>query len=163
MPLSSGLPELVASQEPLARFLTSSSHYNSSVVKPPAFLPNPNDGKTSVFRHDAEPRDALEAMGRNEVAEDRSLHGAAIITAAEVRAAKLEVTAAEPLPLHADIEGWPWMQGDREFGKAESKEKALLLAQKAQLLKFLDKPNHHRLQDGRCFSVFDKTESRSDY
>jgi hypothetical protein len=29
------------------------------------------------------------------------------------------------------------MQGDREFGKAESKEKALVLAQKAQLLKFL--------------------------
>lgn len=136
MPLPSGLPELVASQEPLARFLTSSSHYNSSVVKPSAFLPNPHDGKTSVFRHDAEPRDALEAIGRNEVAQGRSLHGAAIITAAEVRAAKLEVTAAEPPPRHADIEGWPWMQGDREFGKAESKERALLLAQKAQLLRF---------------------------
>lgn len=137
MPLPSGLPDHVADQEPLARFLTSSSHFNTSFVKPSAFLPNSNDGKTSVFRHDAEPRDVLEDIGRNEVAQGRSLHGAAVITAAEVRAAKLEVSAAEPPPRHADIEGWPWMQGDREFGKAESKEKALVLAQKAQLLKFL--------------------------
>jgi hypothetical protein len=136
MPLPSGLPEHVANQEPLARFLTSSGHFNASIVKPSAFLPNPNDGKTSVFRHDAEPRDALAAIGRNEVAQDRSLHGAAIITAAEVRAVKLEVTAVEPPSRHADIEGWPWMQNDREFGKAQSKEIALVLAQKAQLLKF---------------------------
>lgn len=111
MPLPSGLPEHVANEEPLARFLTSSSHYNASVVKPSAFLPNPRDGKTSVFRHDAEPRAALEAIGRNEVAQDRSLHGAAIITAAEVRAAKLEVTAAEPPSRHADIEGWQSRRG----------------------------------------------------
>jgi hypothetical protein len=139
MPLPSGLPDDVANEEPLARFLTSSGHFNASVVKPSAFLPNPNDGKTSVFRHDAEPRDSLEAIGRNKVAQDRSLHGAAIITAAEVRAATLEVTAAEPPPRHADIEGWPWLQNDREFGKAKSKEMALVLAQKARLLKFLSK------------------------
>lgn len=141
MPLPSGLPDYVANQEPLARFLTSSGHFNETGVKASAFLPNPKDGKTSVFRHDAEPRDALEDIGQKEVAQGRSLYGAAIIAAADVRAAQLEVIAAEPPARHADIEGWPWMQGDREFGKAESKERALILAQKAKLLKFPQERN----------------------
>jgi hypothetical protein len=136
MSLPSGLPEQVAGGEPLARFLTSSGHFNASGVKPVAFLPNPNDGKTSVFRHGAEPRSNLEAIGHKEVARGRSLHGAGIVAASEVRSVKLEIEACEPPARHANIAGWPWLENDREFGKSESKERAVLLAQKAQLVRF---------------------------
>ncbi len=136
MTLPSGLPEEVADEESLARFLTSSGHFNASGVKPAAFLPNPADGRTSVFRHGAEPREALESIGRTEVGQVRSVHGAGIITAGSVRAAHLEVEAVEPPPRHADITDWPWHKEDREFAKAERKEIALLLAQKTWCVKF---------------------------
>jgi hypothetical protein len=136
MSLPSGLPEEIADEEPLARFLKCSGHFNSTVVKPAAFMPSPKDGKTSVFRHGAEPREVLEAIGRAEVAKDGSLHGAAILTAGSVRAAGLEVEAVEPPPRHADITGWPWLEADREFGKARRKEIALVLVQNARRLMF---------------------------
>jgi hypothetical protein len=55
--LPSGLSEAIEDDENLARFLTSSSQFNAVMVKPSAFLPNPTDGETSVFRHGSEPRD----------------------------------------------------------------------------------------------------------
>jgi hypothetical protein len=136
MPLPSGLPERVADEEPLARFLTSSGHFNATGVRHAAFLPNPRDGKTSVFRHGAEPRENLELIGNAEVAQGRTLHGAGIIAASEVRATQLDVEAIEPPDRHADITGWPWLEGDREFAKAGRKEIALVLAQKARLIRF---------------------------
>ncbi len=89
--LASGLPELVADDEDLARFLTSSSQFNAQGAKPLAFLPSANHRETSVFRHGSEPRDALWAIGDEHVAKTRTLHGAAIVKAGDVRAAQLEV------------------------------------------------------------------------
>jgi hypothetical protein len=57
--LPSGLEEIAADDEDLARYLTSSSQFNAIMVKPAAFLPNPKDHETSVFRHGSEPRDRL--------------------------------------------------------------------------------------------------------
>lgn len=131
MPLPSGLPEHVADDEDIARFLTSSGHYNSSAVKPAAFMPNPQNGETSVFRHGAAPLDALKKIAQAEVGAERHIHGAAIVKAGVVRAAKLEVRAKEPPPRHADIIDWPWSKDDPVFGKAEQKELAALIAQKA--------------------------------
>lgn len=111
MTLPSGLPECVGDEEDVARFLTSSGHYNSSAVRPAAFMPNPRNGETSVFRHGAEPLDELKAIAQVE--------------------ATLEVRAGEPPPLHADIVGWPWQEDDPAFGKAAQKELAALIAQKA--------------------------------
>src|ERR1700758_4702302 len=54
--LASGLPEIVADDEDLARFLTSRSRFNAQMAKPAAFLPAVNDRETSVFRHGSEPR-----------------------------------------------------------------------------------------------------------
>ena len=76
MILPSGLPEKVADDEPLARFLTSSGQFNQSGVKPSAFLPNPKDGKTSVFRHEAEPQAALMAIANEHIGSNRRVHGA---------------------------------------------------------------------------------------
>lgn len=131
MILPSGLPDHVADEADLARFLTSSGHYNATAVKPAAFLPNPKNGETSVFRHGKEPHDELRAMGQREVGTERRVRGAAIVKAKAVRTAELEVRAGEPPPRHADIVGWPWAQDDPDFGKAKQKELAALIAQKA--------------------------------
>ncbi len=130
MTLPSGLPEHVGDEEDIARFLTSSGHFSATAVKPAAFLPNPHNGETSVFRHGAQPLESLQAIGKREMGA-RSLHGAAIVKASVVREVDLELRAGEPPPLHADIIGWPWQQHDPDLGKAERKEKAALIAQRA--------------------------------
>lgn len=131
MSLPSGLPEEIEGDEDIARFLTSSSHYNSIAVKPVAFLPNPKNGETSVFRHGAEPLDELKAIAQKEVGQERKIHGAAIVKAEVICEAGVEVIAKEPPPRHADIIGWPWKKEDRAFGKAEQKEIAAFIAQRA--------------------------------
>ena len=96
-------------------------------------MPNPRNGETSVFRHGAEPLEELKAIAQAEVGADRRIHGAAIVKAGVVREAQLEVRAKEPPPRHADIIGWKWSMEDPGFGKAEQKELAALIAQKAGL------------------------------
>lgn len=132
--LPSGLPEWVDDDEALARFLTSSSQFNSLMVKPTAFLPNPKNGETSVFRHAAEPRDALWEIGAAYVAGDRTLHGVAVFKARHVREAGLEVKAHEPPPRHANIVEWPAAGLDQQMIRAEQKERALVIAKFAELV-----------------------------
>lgn len=132
--LPSGLPDVVADSEDLARFLTSSSQYSvqRNIAKPSAFLPA-KDRETSVFRHGAEPREPLWEIGGGLVAGGRTIHGAAIVRAGHVRAADLNVLAAEPPPRHAAIRGWPWLD-DPDEQKAQQKKRAILVANKAILL-----------------------------
>lgn len=132
--LPSQLDELVADDEDLARFLTSSSQYSSRAIKPGAFLPNPKDRETSAFRHGAEPRPQLWQLAEENVAGERTLHGAAIVKARNVRAAKLTVVASEPPPRHAAIIGWPWIEADPDEQKAQQKELAAVLASTATLV-----------------------------
>lgn len=133
--LPSGLPELVEGEEDLARFLTSSSHFNSVGVKPSAFLPNPANRETSIFRHGAHPDESLWRIAQEHVTTSRTLHGVAVFKAKHVRDAGLDVTAAEPPPRHANIVRWPWPDGDPEMGKAERRERAILIAQYAELVR----------------------------
>ena len=135
--LPSGLLEYVDDGEKLARFLISSSQFSSTMVKPSALLPNPKNGETSVFRHGEEPRGRLWEIAESNLRlpEGRRLHGAAIITAQDVRTEELEVKAEEPPPRHANIIGWPFSSDDPEWRKAEQKEKAVLLASRAILVR----------------------------
>lgn len=133
--LPSGLLESIAGSESLARYLTSRSQFSSTGVKPAAFLPNPKDNKTSVYRHGAEPRDDLWKIGAEYVAGERTLYGAAVCLADNVRAAQLEVIAKEPPPRHANIERWPDNGIDPELMKAKCKELATLIAQHANLVR----------------------------
>jgi hypothetical protein len=131
--LPSGLPEFVADDEALARFLLSSSHFAAAVVKPAAFLPNPKaQMTTSVSRHGAEPREELMQIGRG-LRPDRTLHGAAICKAAVVRSARLDVTSDEPPPRHANIVGWP-VNADASLQKAAQIERALEIASMCTLI-----------------------------
>ena len=133
--LPSGLPEHVGDEEDLARFLLSSSQFNAIMVKPSAFLPNPRNNETSVFRHGKDPADELWQLAGEFVAGTRTLHGAALVRARHVRAAQLEVLASEPPDRHANILGWPSMPTDPELEKAACKEKAAVLAQHSELLR----------------------------
>lgn len=133
--LPSGLPERVADDEDLARFLTSSSQFNSTMVKPSAFLPEPKDRETSVFRHGGEDRQALWAIGNEHASQGRTIHGAAVLKASEVREEWLEVIADEPPPRHAAIRNWPWIEDDPVMRKAQQMELATSLASKAELVR----------------------------
>jgi hypothetical protein len=128
--LPSGLPEHVDNEEDLARFLTQSSHFNTIMVKPSALLPNPRDYETSVSRHGRLPLDQLWEIGM-EAANGRTLYGAAIFKAREVRSANLEVVADEPPLRHAVINKWPWLENDPELQKAKQKELATSIASAA--------------------------------
>ena len=132
--LPSGLPDIVAGGEDLARFLTSSSQFNAAGVKPSAFLPNPKNSETSVFRHGGQPRALLWQAAEDHLVGNRNLHGAAIFKAMHVRSASLDVVAQEPPPRHANIVGWPRSQTDSEMAKAEQKERAALIARHAELV-----------------------------
>lgn len=133
--LPSGLEDYVADTEDLARFLTSSSHYNASMAKPAAFLPNPKDRETSVFRHGRDPSEILWRLGLEHAARDRTLHGAAVFTAATVRAIGLAIDTDEPPDRHAAIRQWPWIDDDPALQKAKQKELAAVLASEADLVR----------------------------
>lgn len=100
--------------------------------------PNPKNGETSVFRHGGKPLEELKTIAQAEVGAVRRTHSAAIVQGSVIREAKLEVRAKEPPPpRHADIVGWPWSKDDPDFGKAEQKGLAALIAQNAgSLLRF---------------------------
>ncbi len=132
--LPSGLPEQVGDEENLARFLTQSNHFNAVMVKPTAFLPNPKNGQTSVFRQGNESREALWQAGAKHVAGEPNIHGVPIFTAKRVREAQLDVVAKEPPPRHANIIGWPSIASDPEMEKARRKDLANQIAQHAELL-----------------------------
>lgn len=132
--LPSGLSDIVADEEDLARFLTLSSQFSASMAKPAAFLPSPKDRETSVSRHGSMPREGLWSIGLLAVGE-RNLYGAALVKARAVRAAQLTVLADEPPPRHAVIRGWPWDEADPELQKAQQKEIAILIASQAVLLR----------------------------
>ena len=133
--LASGLADTVDNEEDLARFLTSSSHFNAAGVKPAAFLPNPTNRETSVFRHASQPSESLWRIGADHLAGARKLYGAALFKAVHVRAALLDVVAQEPPPRHANIVGWPWSQSDPELEKAKQIERAALINQHAELVR----------------------------
>ena len=133
--LPSGLAEHVADTEPLSRFLTSDSQFNSAMPKASAFMPGPADAKTSVFRQAPDPLSALWDTADREIGLERRVRAVAVLTAAQVWQAKLDVEAHEPPPMHANIVGWPCAANDPELTRAQRKEFALLLAQSAKLVR----------------------------
>lgn len=124
--LLSGLPEQVDDQEELSRFLTQSNQYGANGAKAAAFLPNPRHRNTSVFRGP----DLVTLRRTFEAArtDGRKAKAVAVMRAQAVRGAGLDVVASEPPPAHANIEGWPWIEGDPDFQKAQQLELAVRMA-----------------------------------
>jgi hypothetical protein len=130
--LPSGLPDLVAGEEDLARILRSSSHFSSGRVKAAAYMPA-RDGATSVIRHGAEPAEVLWQLAAETLGAEVNVHGAAICKARVFREERLEVLADEPPPRHANVVGWP-ADADAELQKAKQKEIALAVASRSLLV-----------------------------
>lgn len=130
--LPSGLPDLVADEEDLARILRSSGHFSSGRVKAAAYLPA-RDGATSVIRHGAEPVAALWQLAAETLGPQVSVHGAAVCKAHVFREERLDVVADEPPPRHANVVGWP-ADTDTELQKAKQKEIALAVASQSRLI-----------------------------
>jgi len=128
--LPSGLPESVSDDEDLSRFLVHRSQFSEKLAKPSAFMPNPKDRETSVYRHGREPVEKLRHLGMA-AAGDRTLYGAAIFPAKVVRKVGLEIAASEPPLRHAAIRGWPWRDDDPLEGKAKQKSIAIDIASAA--------------------------------
>ena len=92
MTLLSGLPEVIDDSEPVARFLTQRSHIANGIVTAAAFLPNPKDRETSVFRAVNLPRTEMWPHGVL-AAGQRTLYGAVFLKAHAAQAANLRVVS----------------------------------------------------------------------
>lgn len=132
--LTSGLPEQVADDEDLARYLTQSNQFSAQhqMAKPAAFLPNPKDRETSVFRCVEISVEHLWGLGQQAVGE-RKLYGAAIFKAYVARSVQLDAEPDEPPPRHAAIRRWPWMENDPGLQKSRQLEMAAVIASSAGL------------------------------
>jgi len=101
----------VAILETLSRFILRRDWYRPSdnTVKYAAFLPNPKNGETSVFRISGISDNKVWDLGDREVAKDpnKPILGRANISASNVVAKGLEVLPSEPPERHANIIGWP--------------------------------------------------------
>lgn len=102
---------LAESVETLARFIMQRNWLRTSdnTVKHAAFMPNPQNGETSVFRIDGISDQDVWQIGDHEVAARRGkpLLGRADIPALNVMAKDLQIVPNEPPPRHANIVGWP--------------------------------------------------------
>ena len=121
----------VSDSEPLARFLTSSTHYSSAMqsVKPAAFLPPPKRD-LSVFRVHGLTTDQICQIGEQAVISrmtGRTLHGFASIVTQAFEDVRLCIDPDDTPPRHASVTGWP-------ADKAERKMIAIQLAARARLV-----------------------------
>lgn len=107
--------------EILSRFILQKDWYRPSdnSVKHAAFMPNPKNGETSVFRISGISHKEVWDIGDREVAKIRNkpILGRADIGASNVMAKDLKVLPIEPPVRHANITGWP-----------EEKSKQILIA-----------------------------------
>jgi hypothetical protein len=128
-----GEAEQIHRDEPLARFIFSRRHFSPTkeIVKAPAFIPNPDDLQTSVFRIydliERQIRDVGEDVGRTQIP-PRSPRARGEIKVQSVINVGLGVLPDEPPPRHAEIVGWP------RDDKPQQLEIAKLLAAVAQLV-----------------------------
>lgn len=133
--LESGLPELVDDSEVVVRFLFQRSGFSAERVKPSAFMPNPNDNKKSVYRIDADPEIVLATHASSPLVEKKLKAAAAVLTI-DIRKASLDVASQEPPLRHANIEGWFVDNNDPERTKAKQMEAAIIIADKATLIRY---------------------------
>ncbi len=118
--------------EILSRFILQRNWYRPSdnTVKYAAFMPNPKNGETSVFRTSNLSDKEIWLIGEREVAMKRGkpIIGRAEIVTAVVVSHNLKVVPSEPPERHANIIGWP-------EEKSAQKLIAIKLAERAQFVK----------------------------
>jgi len=118
----------VDSSEILARFIFSIRMYRAdNSIRHTAFIPNPKNSETSVFRISDISDDEIWEIGDSVgVIREKPILGRADITAAVVMSKDLKIIPEEPPERHANIIGW-----SNDLSK--QKMIALELASEAQL------------------------------
>ncbi len=118
----------VDSSEILARFIFSIRMYRAdNSIRHTAFMPNPKNNETSVFRISDISDDEIWEIGDSVgVIREKPILGRADITAAVVMSKDLKIIPEEPPERHANIIGW-----SNDLSK--QKMIALELASEAQL------------------------------
>ena len=97
--------------EKLSCFILQSNWIRASdnTAKPAAFLPNPQNRETSVFRTSGISEQDTWETGDREVADRRGkpILGRADILVRDILSKHLQINPSEPPPRHANITGWP--------------------------------------------------------
>lgn len=125
-----GAGHQIAPEELLSRYLFNPRKFDPSTrkVKYPAFLPNPNNGETSVFRTSSLPKREIWRIGDN-IGERRKVP-VSVLARGDVPAGHVVKSGLKIDPdkksLHANIIGWPEEKSAQILA-------AMLLADKAQL------------------------------
>ncbi len=98
----------IRSSENLTRYIFQKKYYRPSnnTVKYNAFLPNPNNGDTSVFRISNISDNEIWNIGKT-IRDDKIVIGRADIIASIVLSKNLKIIPSEPPQYHADISNWP--------------------------------------------------------
>lgn len=116
--------------ESLSRFILQKNWYSASFnrVKHAAFMPNPINGETSVFRTSGVTNSEIWNIGDREVSIKRGkpILGRADVIASSVLSRELQIIPSEPPERHANITDWP-------NEKSKQKQIAIELAAEANL------------------------------
>lgn len=127
----------VAPEERLARFIFSQKHFSTQNkrVKPAAYLPNPENGDTSVFCVSGLGQDQVWDVAEEYVVPVRCqpVKARADITAAAVLEQGLSINRDDTPPRHANIRHWPGGANPSLEEKAKQKQIAQCLAEKSEL------------------------------
>ena len=119
----------VAPSETLSRFILQTNWFRPSdnTVRHAAFMPNPTNGQTSVFRiYDLSDKEVWD-IGDREVASriGKSVLGRADIGASNVMEKGLRAFPSEPPVRHANIVGWPEEKSEQRLISLELAAEAL--------------------------------------
>jgi len=121
--------EPVIPSEVLSRFIMQMNWFRPSDnrVRYAAFMPNPKNGETSVFRISSiSDREVWEIGGREVgLKRDKPLLGRADIGASFVITKELNVMPSEPPVRHANIAGWPEEKSEQRLVALELAAKAI--------------------------------------
>ena len=119
--------ESISSSENLTRYIFQKKYYRPSnnTIKYNAFLPNPNNGDTSVFRISNLSDNEIWNIGKN-IRYDKIVIGRADIIASIVLSKNLKIIPSEPPRHHADISDWPNNRSEQIMIATELAEEAKL-------------------------------------
>ena len=112
----------VQPHEPIARFLLQKNNYSISkkTVKPVAFLPNPSNLETSVFRIMGLTDNDIWNIGETYVTgpQGKNLHGHGVVIIINIQNLGLFVIPDNVPDRHANITGWP-VEKDKQLSIAQ--------------------------------------------
>jgi len=121
----------IATSETLSRFILQKNWYrpSDSTVKYATFMPNPNNGQTSVFRIYGLSDKEVWDIGELEVAPRlvKPVLGRADIGVSNVMEKGLKILPSEPPKRHANIEGWPEEKSEQTLIAIELAAKSIFL------------------------------------